>query len=114
MIRAIISTAAGLICFSAVFAVPGIYVYRGGRYYYGVAIAWMMAVLSIGTFAVLGSLMPLELASGLPQGRDIAAAMGFGWAPGIVASTVGGVSAFVVRRARRRNTETDTQPMGAG
>lgn len=109
MIRTMVTAIAGLIFFAAAFAVPCLYVFRGGAYYYGVAIGWMMAVLSIGAFAVVASVMPMEIAAGLPQGRDIAAAMGFGWAPGIVASTVGGVSACVVRRvseAKKRYRHT--------
>ncbi len=106
MIQATLATIAGLVCFAAIFVVPCIYVFRGGPYFHGVAIGWMMAVLSLGTFAVVASVMPLELASGLPQGRDIAAAMGFGWVPGIMASTVGGVSAFLVGKFRKRKKDT--------
>ena len=108
MIRTVIATAAGLVCFAAIFALPCVYVFRGGKYFYGVAMAWGMAVLSIGVFAVVASVLPAEFASELPMGRDIAAAMGFGWAPGIVASTVGGVSAFVVQRIRQRQSKRDT------
>lgn len=114
MIQTMMILFAALICFALIFVVPCLYVFRGGAYYYGVAIGWIMAVLSVGAVAVAASVMPTEMASGLPRGRDIAAAMGFGWAPGIVASTVGGVLGFIVRRVQKRKQKTDTQPMGAG
>jgi hypothetical protein len=44
MVQTAITATVGMILFLAVFVVPCVYVFRGGRYYYGVGIAWGLAI----------------------------------------------------------------------